>query len=182
MPDSTQYVSYAILIEPQDTIPEIQTAAQPFDGNHQKQGFDAIVINPNWPIHMENMVQEARIIQEGSEEGPSTHADSTNIVTEICPSDPEMAQNIDPAYPAPVSPHNMDPSIQQQGRELHEVLSMFRNATTMPLSSCILPTPAHKSRADVVTVGKEESTPGARRESPRLKAKGIKGKNVIKMA
>jgi hypothetical protein len=44
-----------------------------------------------------------------------------------------------------VSPTLMDSATQQEGRELQEVLRLFKQATTTPLSACILQTPKHKS-------------------------------------
>jgi hypothetical protein len=46
--------------------------------------------------------------------------------------------------PAPVSPILMDPGTQEQGHELQEMLRLFKQTTTSPLSSYILQTPKHK--------------------------------------
>jgi hypothetical protein len=40
-----------------------------------------------------------------------------------------------------VSPIAMDSKIEGQGTELHEVLQLFRQTTTTPLSKCVMHTP-----------------------------------------
>jgi hypothetical protein len=42
------------------------------------------------------------------------------------------------------SPQQIDQAIQQQGKELHELLQLFRQTNTEPLASCILQTPKNK--------------------------------------
>jgi hypothetical protein len=42
------------------------------------------------------------------------------------------------------SPILMESAIMEQGQELHEVMRLFRQATTTPLSACVLQTSTQK--------------------------------------
>jgi hypothetical protein len=44
------------------------------------------------------------------------------------------------------SPHQIDEAIQDQGRDLHELLRIFKQANLEPLSSFILQTPKNKCK------------------------------------
>jgi hypothetical protein len=63
----------------------------------------------------------------------------------------------------------------EKGKELHEVLRMFKQATTSPLSSFLLETPKHKAKS-------KSQTSDRPRKSHRLSGKGGKGKSVLKLA
>jgi hypothetical protein len=78
----------------------------------------------------------------------------------------------------------MDQIIEKQGQDLHELLQLFRQATTEPLSSFILQTPTHKDTKAAEQQQNEmpRQDKQKQRKSPRLKKKGIKGKPIIKMA
>jgi AraC-like DNA-binding protein len=75
---------------------------------------------------------------------------------------------------------SMDPTTQEQGKELQEVMRLFRETTTTTLSSFVLQTPLHKNK--VLTPAKENSPKERLRESPRLKAKGNKDKSITRLA
>jgi hypothetical protein len=77
------------------------------------------------------------------------------------------------------SPTSMDPVDQEQGEELHEVLKLFKQATSNPLSACLLQTPKHKAQAKV---SKEIPKEGSSRQSPELKAKKGKDKSITRLA
>jgi hypothetical protein len=86
-----------------------------------------------------------------------------------------------------ISPKSIDVEIQRQGKELHELLQMFKQASTEPLSSFVLKTPIHKGNASTGTLPTTDFEPQKHknsRKSPRLQEKGIKskGKSVIKKA
>jgi hypothetical protein len=80
------------------------------------------------------------------------------------------------------SPHPIDQTIQKQGRDFHELLQLFKQTNTEPLSSFIMQTPTHKSITTIEPSQKEATKQGNQRESPRLKEKGTKGKPVLKLA
>jgi hypothetical protein len=63
---------------------------------------------------------------------------------------------------------------------LHEVLQLFRQATTTPLSTSILQTPEHKNKKDVSQ--KLVDSKGTPRKSPRLQAKNSSKRSMIKLA
>jgi hypothetical protein len=79
------------------------------------------------------------------------------------------------------SPTQIDTAIQEQGKELHELLQLFKQSSSEPLSSFILQTPTKKINVD------DHSQIGAskqreQRKSPRPSAKTSKGKSIIKKA
>jgi hypothetical protein len=81
----------------------------------------------------------------------------------------------------------MDPSTLEKGKALDEMLMMFKQATTCPLSTSILKTPKHKIAPsnEVDEKGDEdhrEDTLVTTRKSPKIKKKGSNGKTVIKLA
>jgi hypothetical protein len=80
------------------------------------------------------------------------------------------------------SPMSMDHATQDQGQELHQMLSLFKQATSTPLSGFVLETPKHKSVA-VAGQTPTDGLPDARPwRSPRLKKKNSSGKGIIKLA
>jgi hypothetical protein len=69
------------------------------------------------------------------------------------------------------------------------MMSLFREATTTPLSSVLLQTPLHKTAMQPLTQGdqpspmaKKHPSQGSQRQSPRLKAKFSKEKSITKLA
>jgi hypothetical protein len=76
----------------------------------------------------------------------------------------------------------MDLGTRAQGEQLIEVLQLFKQATTSPLSGSILKTHAHKVIPQEVRSIKEIANSNPHRKSPRLSAKGSKGKIVLKLA
>jgi hypothetical protein len=115
--------------------------------------------------------------QEGEEDAVSSPAENNN----------------------PPSPQCIDAVIQDQGKNMLQLLQMFKAANTTPLSSSILQTPEHKTsihkdkqvNQDVQPcVGKASVQPSIekasvqpnQRKSPRLQGKGTKNKSIIQMA
>jgi hypothetical protein len=45
----------------------------------------------------------------------------------------------------------LDHEIQEKGKQIHEVMRLFKQATTLPLSSFVLQTPHHKNSTSVVS-------------------------------
>lgn len=86
----------------------------------------------------------------------------------------------------PESPQDMDPAVQAHGRELEEMLRLFRQKNTTTLSEFGFPTPANKmvnkkdknekkttkTQMPKCTLGKSSS----------LKSKCDKGKTIVQMA
>jgi hypothetical protein len=81
-----------------------------------------------------------------------------------------------------ISPHQVDQMIQEQGQQLHELLQLFKQTTTMPLSSYVLQTPTHKTPNQTGPEPKDLSMEKKQRKSQRLKEKNDRGKPIIKMA
>jgi hypothetical protein len=71
-----------------------------------------------------------------------------------------------------VSPLTIDPIMQDQVKELHEVIHLFNQATTNPISDCVLPTPQHKYVMPVDQTHGAEQEATTTRKSPRIKNKG----------
>jgi hypothetical protein len=94
--------------------------------------------------------------------------------------------------------HQIDEVVKAQGKDLMELLPLFRNSTAEPPSSFLLQTPKHKggvnsellhslaSRSEQLqsNISQQVNNPGSlvKRQSPRLKAKSEKIKPVIKLA
>jgi hypothetical protein len=74
----------------------------------------------------------------------------------------------------------MDPDTLEKGKKLHEVLQLFKQATTTPPSSSILQTLKHKNK----TTSNHNSggSKGTLRKSPRLQAKNNFEKSMVKLA
>jgi hypothetical protein len=95
------------------------------------------------------------------------------------------AESLEPmpndAVPSPqqtTSLMEMDPSTREKGRELQEMLRLFKETTTQPLTGFVLQTPTHKAGApSAATTTKEKP-----RESPRLKAKLASDKSITRLA
>jgi hypothetical protein len=78
------------------------------------------------------------------------------------------------------SPTKMDFETREQGKEMHEVLKLFKTTTTSPMSSCILQMPKHKRR---IVEDSPKSVQGTQRRSPRLSAKKKPtGKSIVRLA
>jgi hypothetical protein len=63
-----------------------------------------------------------------------------------------------------------------------ELLQMYKQTTTVPLSGSILKNPAHKVIPQATKISLEARESITPRKSPRLIAKGSKGKFVLKLA
>ncbi|GJN16082.1 hypothetical protein PR202_gb03032 [Eleusine coracana subsp. coracana] len=95
----------------------------------------------------------------------------------------------------------MQMDIQSDGEQLLEVLQLFKQSTSQPISSAILPTQAHKLKEVAAEDGlqnvqgaelssileqsmkqqQDKKQPGKQRKSPRLKTKLSDGKPMLKM-
>jgi hypothetical protein len=71
----------------------------------------------------ETPIDSIRVDQEGEGEAANLSAENNN----------------------PPSPQCIDAAIQSQGKDLMQLLQMFKDASTDPLSSCTLQTPKHKT-------------------------------------
>jgi hypothetical protein len=83
------------------------------------------------------------------------------------------------------SPVLMDQDTQNQGEELLEMLRLFKEATTSPLSSFVLQTPQHKLKENFdveTTSAQKKKDKDPERRSPRLDAKNTKGSSIMKLA
>jgi hypothetical protein len=109
-------------------------------------------------------------------EQPLSHEGDDVLVS----SQPAEEASID--SPLIISPQQIDWAIQDQGAELHELLQMFKDASTEPLASFVLQTPKHKIVLPTDHVPKSSSLGTDTRCSPWLKGKMPKGKSIIKMA
>jgi hypothetical protein len=87
-----------------------------------------------------------------------------------------------PTLPNSTSPLHMDSEIKAQGEQLFEILQMFKQATTSPLSTSVLETPSHKVISQEVRNNFLGGSPDKQRKIPRLSAKSSKGKYVLKLA
>jgi hypothetical protein len=77
---------------------------------------------------------------------------------------------------------SIDPETQEKGKQLQDILRLFKQATTQPLSSFILQTPVYKNKtSDAVSI-KDSVPQNLQRQSPRLKAKNNDGNTISKMA
>jgi hypothetical protein len=83
----------------------------------------------------------------------------------------------------------MDPSTQEKGKELQEMLRLFKETTTSPLSTVILQTPCISIQLKpIVHLSKPHPLPnhqpskGSQRQSPRLQSKLSKEKSVTRLA
>jgi hypothetical protein len=100
----------------------------------------------------------------------------------VAQSPPVTAETIENAGQATGSSIQMDAAMQEQGRELQELMRMFRQSTTTPLLECVLQTPSHKAKLSENTPAEKEKTQSTQRKSPRLKAKKKSDKSIIKLA
>jgi hypothetical protein len=80
------------------------------------------------------------------------------------------------------SPQQIDQTIQQQGKDPHELLQMFKHANAELLSSFILQTPTQKADAKNQETPEKDKKQEILRKSPRLKVKDTKGKTITKKA
>lgn len=76
----------------------------------------------------------------------------------------------------------MEAQIQEQGQEIHELLKLFKETTTKPLSTCVLDTAPTKAQTKSTESKTKTEDQLQQRKSPRLKERLAKGKTVVKMA
>jgi hypothetical protein len=87
-----------------------------------------------------------------------------------------------PYPPESLSLMEMDPSTQDKGKELQEMMRLFKETTTQPLSAFVLHTPVHKTGGPQKDTASKAMSQQKPRESPRLKAKLNKDKSITKLA
>jgi hypothetical protein len=85
-----------------------------------------------------------------------------------------LVEDMDPL----ISPQIIDQDIQEQGKELHELLSLFKQANSEPLSAFVLQTPQQKLMQIAAHPSLENVDASVLRSSPRLEKKYGKGKNI----
>jgi hypothetical protein len=83
----------------------------------------------------------------------------------------------------------MDPSTHERGKELQNMMRLFKEATTSPLSTSILQIPLHKTAMQESNPPEQDSQPAksptpqrVQRQSPRLKSKLPKEKSITRLA
>jgi hypothetical protein len=120
--------------------------------------------------HIQQEQQNLEVPQEQSIKVPQTDQqdeDETTIVSN---------ENNNPP-----SPQCIDEAIQDQGRDLLQLLQLFKEANSDPLSSCILQTPKNKTKQNQQLKSDKANVQPNQRKSLRLQEKGTKNKS-IKMA
>jgi hypothetical protein len=139
----------------------------------EKESHQSKILN----IAQEKQLQQSKNLNvEGSQQLSPLNVDMANqeddagLVKDISP------QNIN------TSPTVMDRSIQAEGQELQEVLRMFKQATTDPISTYLLQTPRNKVQIDDEQKRMEKQVETRPRKSPRLKDKKSSGKSMVKLA
>jgi hypothetical protein len=82
------------------------------------------------------------------------------------------------------SPTRMGQTTQRQGLELQEVLRLFKEANSAPLSSYIMQTPYHKvsDAIGIAQISVEAKGKAMQRKNPRIEEKNSNGKTIIKLA
>jgi hypothetical protein len=75
----------------------------------------------------------------------------------------------------------LDHATQEKGKQLHEVMRMFKQTTTLPLSSFLLHTP-HKNTVSTVPPLPNDPSQTINRARPSLKAKKDSGKSITRSA
>jgi hypothetical protein len=80
------------------------------------------------------------------------------------------------------SPIRMDKPIQKQGQNLQEVLRLFREAHTTPLSNFIMQTPQHKLPIISDQTQPSDQDEKDQMQSSRFKGNNKSGKTIVKMA
>ncbi|GJN32815.1 hypothetical protein PR202_gb21346 [Eleusine coracana subsp. coracana] len=159
----------------------------------QQAASDAIVIQPT-----------ASILHDL---GDQTAKEQQRLELQVQQHLEEGGESITPTIVEPdtnwvVSPQRMQMDIQSDGEQLLEVLWLFKQSTSQPIFSAILPTQAHKLKEVAAEDGlqnvqgaelssileqsmkqqQDKKQPGKQRKSPRLKTKLSDGKPVLKMA
>jgi hypothetical protein len=155
-------------------------------------GSGSFVTNSQHTSHM-RLVTNAPIASELSQDGGTTNVDPIRKLPDgSLQSDVAQAGDFSIAVSANVmsgsqphplvSPQHIDKEIQDQGKEIHELLQLFKQANTEPLSSFILQTPKHKTTTATKPGSKESAQHVEQRKSPRRKKKPNQGKPILKMA
>jgi hypothetical protein len=72
--------------------------------------------------------------------------------------------------------------VQEQGQEIQNMLRLFKQTTSTPLSGCLLQTPQDKLKIINETMSVDSQEEASPRKSPRLMKKNNGGKGIIKMA
>jgi hypothetical protein len=177
-----QFTTVAIVIEP---LPEDLLRLSAHHSIAFQRALDAITIVPHnlSPDQLEQGMNHSRVDVDPLTAKPFDHCivHATKAVTPPI-SDPPPAvetateETVEQMQGIESRPQNIDQAIQQQGRDINELLQMFKQANSNPLSPFIMQTPKHKSREDI---GNQQEL---QRKSPRQQAKNSAGKTMIKRA
>jgi hypothetical protein len=84
--------------------------------------------------------------------------------------------------PETSSPVHMDSGTKAHGEQLFQVLQMFKQATSSPLSGSILRTPTHKTIVNDTKRIVSADSCDKQRKSPRISAKSSNGKSALRLA
>jgi hypothetical protein len=84
--------------------------------------------------------------------------------------------------PLAISPTDMDPQTQEKGKELQEVLRLFKQTTSSPISSFVLQTPKYKTSSKENKTNSDGGEVKRQRKSPRIQAQNSKDKSIIRLA
>jgi hypothetical protein len=110
---------------------------------------------------------QAVSVRNQPESAPSTEASKTAQCSQVEDLPPSSAatqnndarQEVSNTLELTTSPISMDPSTQERGKELQDMLRLFKEATTSPLSTAILQTPLHKTAMQTPNPPKQDSQP-----------------------
>lgn len=173
-PHPTQKMSSKAPTSPQDQAPDLALLLQ----------AEPLVEEMGSPSLLQIMSQDSSQLQSWERTAIKPTEDLAHL--ELLPQHPAQLtpQHQDHSQPAQSdSPQQMPIEIQEQGQQLSELLRVFKESTTKPLSEALLSTPTQKD-AGTMHTNKSNIRPIAdkQRESPRHKGKGAQGKSIIKRA
>jgi hypothetical protein len=175
--------SAVIVIHPQ------QDWSQPCQGpnmqNTGKQGNKEIPSNAGQP-HQEQSRAAASLLNHNQARNNQMVATPEHTENQVSPATP-----VGQAPQPPISPTSMDQGSREQGQQIQQILSLFKQTTTAPLSGFVLQTPLHKSGMpkskgkehlkEPISKVKEQLKESPIRQSPRLKHKNSDGKTTTKL-
>jgi hypothetical protein len=122
----------------------IRSQAQHYEQRIQ-QAQSVLPKNPNpSPVNDYDQDLSQREAGSGAVETQTPQVAETQAVETTGQTQGLMLEKEGPNPPPVPSPQHIDLTIQRQGQDLHEILQMFRQISTEPLSSSLLQTPQHK--------------------------------------
>jgi hypothetical protein len=155
-------ISDAIVIVPQERLLPLRgpSSCQLLQPQIEAHGEDA-------PLSQADAVDGTRTGQASvsQHQEPATH----NSPPKVHP--PTTVEGIDN-----INPKSIDAVIQSQGKELHELLQLFKQATSEPLCAFVLKAPLHKTTDATPISSAQASKHQGSRKSPRLQEKSISSK------